>query len=343
MVGMIEIDGSMGEGGGQILRTALGLAAVTGTGFRMHSVRARRSRPGLARQHLASVRAVARLCDARVAGDGLGSTELTFRPGALRAGRHRFSTGGAGSATLVLQALLPPLLTASGPSEVELEGGTHTLSAPPFEFVDRTLAPLLRRMGAGIELELARPGFYPAGGGRMRVRIEPGSLEPLDLPRRGPILGRSARAIVSALPAHIARRELDVVAAELGLDERDLETVEVPDPVGPGNVLLLAVESEAVTELFTGFGRRGVRAERVAEEAVRALRAYEGTDVPVGRHLADQLLVPLALAGGGRFRTMEPTSHARTVALVIPRFLGAEVHFRPADDGRWEIRVEGRS
>ena len=337
---MIEIDGSMGEGGGQILRTAVALSAVTGKGFRAHSLRRGRPNPGLARQHLASVEAVARVCGAEVEGAGLGATELTFRPARIRPGKYRISTGGAGSATLVLQAVLPPLALAPGPSEINLEGGTHNPYAPPFEFLEWTLAPLLRRVGIRLDLQLHRPGFHPVGGGRMTARIEGGSLEPLTLEHRGPILRRRARAIVSALPSHIAQRELDTVATGLGIQEDDLEFVQVPDPAGPGNAVLVRVDGAEVGEVFTGFGRRNVPAERVAGEVVEAVREWEAGDVPVGRHLADQLLVPLALAGGGSFRTLEPSSHARTNARVMARFLDAEARFEPLEGAAWRVEVE---
>lgn len=338
---MLEIDGSMGEGGGQVLRTSLALAAVTGMPFRIHSIRARRSRPGLARQHLASVQAVAEVCGARVEGAALRSTTLTFRPGPISPGHFHFSTGGAGSATLVLQALLPALLQTAGSWRVVVEGGTHTPSAPPFEFVAWTLLPLLRRMGAHVEVDLHRPGFYPQGGGRLEVRVEPGALRPLALAERGRILARRGRAYVSSLPVHIAERELATMAAHLSLDERALETVDVPDPVGPGNALVVAVQSAEVTEVFSGIGRRGVPAERVAEEVVDEVRQYEEAHVPVGPHLADQLLVPLALAGGGTFRTMGLTTHARTVAALIPRFLDSTTDFRAHPKGGWEAAVQG--
>jgi RNA 3'-terminal phosphate cyclase (ATP) len=275
-----------------------------------------------------------------VEGAVLGSTEVTFRPGPVRAGSYRFSTEGAGSATLVLQTVLPPLLRAGGPSWVELEGGTHNPFAPPFDFLARTFVPVIERMGPRVELSLERPGFFPGGGGRFIAEVHPGALRPLELLERGPVLRRRARAFVSALPTHVAERELSTVASLLGLEEPDLELVEVSHPLGPGNAVVVEMESRNVTEVFTGFGRRGVPAEVVASACADEARAYEAAEVPVGRHLADQLLVPVALAGGGRFRTMEPTLHTRTNAGVVARFLDIDIRLDAEGRGpAWRIEV----
>src|SRR5688572_7099138 len=164
---MIRIDGSVGEGGGQILRTALSLSLATGTPFQIENIRAGRKNAGLLRQHLTAVLAAAEIGSAETAGASLGSTALTFTPKSVRGGEFRFAVGTAGSATLVFQTILPALLLAGTPSRVEIEGGTHNMAAPPFDFLKRTFLPVLRRMGANISLELKRYGFYPAGGGRL--------------------------------------------------------------------------------------------------------------------------------------------------------------------------------
>jgi RNA 3'-terminal phosphate cyclase (ATP) len=321
---VLTIDGSQGEGGGQILRTALALALVTGTPFRIHGIRARRPKPGLLRQHLTAVNAAASVGDATLEGAALGSTELTFRPGRVKAGDYRFAVGTAGSTGLVLQTVLPPLLLAAGPSSLTVEGGTHNPSAPPFDFLARAFLPLLRRMGAGVDARLDRPGFYPAGGGRCTVSVEPvAALAPLTLLERGALRQRRARAMVAQLPRSIADRELAVVRDRLGWTEGEIESTVIDrDVSGPGNVLLLEVESEHVTEVFSGFGEIGVRAEAVAERAVRQARRYLASDVPVGPFLADQLLLPLALAGAGAFRTSTLSAHAITNTAVIAAFLG---------------------
>ena len=217
---MIIIDGSQGEGGGQILRTSLALSLVTGQPFRLEQIRAGRQKPGLLRQHLTAVEAAKTVAVAEVIGAVLGSQTLEFRPGAVTPGNYRFAVGTAGSATLVLQTILPPLLTANGTSTLTLEGGTHNPFAPPFDFLAHCFVPLIRRMGPTIELELLRPGFFPAGGGKFHARIEPvKQLARFDLLERGTVRQRQARAIISKLPAQVADRELAVVREQLGWRE----------------------------------------------------------------------------------------------------------------------------
>jgi RNA 3'-terminal phosphate cyclase (ATP) len=323
---VLELDGSRGEGGGQILRTALALSVITGRPFRIDRIRANRKNPGLRRQHLTAVKAAARIGSAEVKGAALDSRRLTFVPGPVAPGEYEFSIGTAGSATLVLQTILPPLLVASGPSRLVIEGGTHNPQAPPFHFIERVYLPLLRQMGPRVSVRLDRHGFFPAGGGRFRVTVEPvPDLSPLDLGERGDIKRRRARALIARLPTHVAERELKVVKQSLGWDRAELEVVEVRDSAGPGNALMLEIESAHATELITAFGRRGVPAEKVAGEAVAEAQRYLESGAPVGEHLADQLLLPLAIAGGGSFATLPLTPHARTNLEVLRSFLALEV------------------
>lgn len=330
---MIIIDGSVGEGGGQILRTALALSLVTGQAFRIQNIRATRPKPGLLRQHLTAVEAALKVGDAAADGAALGSRELVFKPGKIRAGEYHFAVGTAGSATLVLQTVLPGLITAAGGSRLTLEGGTHNPHAPPFDFIDRAFLPLVRRMGPSIAARLERCGFYPAGGGRFSVEIDPvNKLEPLALEERGESKSRSARAILSHLSPGVAHRELKVVSEKLGWPREHLHVEEV-ESNGPGNALLLELAFEHVTEVFTGFGERGVLAETVAESAVRQAREYLSSGAPVGEHLADQLLIPVALAGGGSFRTGKLSRHTRTNMEVISKFLRADFEVEEREDG----------
>lgn len=321
---MRVIDGSQGEGGGQVLRTSLALSAVTGAPFRIERIRAGRAKPGLLRQHLTAARAVAEVCGARVEGDALGSTALTFAPGPVRPGRYRFAVGTAGSAGLVLQAVLPPLLVADGPSELWIEGGTHNPHAPPAGFLQRALLPLIGRMGPEVRLELVRPGFYPAGGGSYRVTVTPAPLRPLSLLERGPIASIEPTALVAHLPARVGHRELERIRSRLALERRAGRVADVAGP-GPGNAVEIAVTAGELTEVFSGFGERGRPAEAVADEAVDALLRWRDAGVPVGEHLADQLLVPLALGGGGTFRTLPPSLHTTTNAAVIAAFLDVKI------------------
>ena len=329
---MIQIDGSFGEGGGQILRTSLALSLITGEPFRITRIRARRKSPGLLRQHLTSVMAAARVGSARVDGAAAGSQELTFEPQTLQGGHYEFAIGSAGSTTLVLQTILVPLLVAAEPSTVVLEGGTHNPAAPSFDFLTKAFLPLVARMGARVDATLERPGFAPAGGGKIVVAIEPArTLGALELLERGEVIAKRARAVVANLPYDIARREIAVIAEKTGWPAESLQAHTVTGSIGPGNVVTLEAESEHVTEVVTAFGRRGVRGEDVAAGAVDEMQRYLASNAAVGEHLADQLLLPMAIGGGGAFTTVRPTEHATTNAEVIAKFLDARVTF--ANDG----------
>jgi len=336
---MLTIDGAEGEGGGQLLRSALALSMITGEPFRMLGVRAGRAKPGLMRQHLTAVQAAAAVSGARVVGDAVGSTELRFEPGATRGGDYRFAVGTAGSATLVFQTVLPALMLADAPSKLVLEGGTHNAAAPPFDFLAQVFAPLIERMGPRLGLRLERHGFYPAGGGRFVARVTPqGPLTRLDLRERGPLRARRARALVAALPRAVGHRELRALSTRgWQRDELSLESIE--GGRGPGNVLMLTLESAHITELFTAFGERGRPAEAVAEAALHELDAYLASGAPVGPHLADQLLLPFALAGGGSLCTQAPTLHTRTQAAVIERFLGLRTRMEAIGEDRWLLEL----
>ncbi len=338
---MLTIDGSRGEGGGQIFRTSLTLSLVTGTPFRIDHIRAGRAKPGLMRQHLTALEAAAAVGEADVDGAVVGGQEVVFRPKRLRPGNYRFAVGTAGSAGLVLQTILLPLVIARAPSSLTLEGGTHNPAAPPFEFLTEALLPLLRRMGADVDARLERAGFYPAGGGRMTIDVsEGGSLGSLHLVQRGRTLRRRARALVSRLSRQIADRELAVIRSRLGWDGDELQVVVLSEGMaGPGNVVLLSIESEHVVEVFTGFGEIGVRAEAVAERVAQEARRYLAADVPVGPHLADQLLLPMALAGGGTFRTVPLSRHASTNLEVIGQFLGMAIDVTPVGDTAVDVIV----
>ena len=337
---MIAIDGSEGEGGGQILRTSLALSLVTGRPFRMERIRARRQKPGLLRQHLTAVEAARTVGCAEVSGAALNSQVLEFRPGTVTPGNYRFAVGTAGSATLVLQTVLPALLTAPGPSTLILEGGTHNPLAPPFDFLAACVNPLIHRMGPTVELELKRPGFFPAGGGRFHARVQPTTkLSPIALLERGSIRSRHARIWTSKLPEHVAERELAVVRAELKWRADECSVESVPYPLGPGNAVVLEIEAEQVTAVFTSFGERGRPAEEVAKAAVEAAKAWLDANVPVDEHLADQLLLPMALAGGGSFRTTKPSLHTTTNAEIIRRFLPVPIRIDPEREFVWRVTV----
>lgn len=337
---MITIDGSRGEGGGQILRTSLALSLVTMTPVRITNVRKGRARPGLMRQHLTALKAAAEVGHAEVIGAAIGSTEVVFRPSVVSPGAYTFRIGSAGSATLVLQTVLPALLRAADPSAITIEGGTDNPMAPPFDFLAHAYLPLVSRMGPRITIELDARGFYPAGGGRFRAHVQPApDLARLDLLERGDVVRRSAVAIVANLPAKIALRELDAAAGVLGWDRDCFRPEVIKNAPGPGNVISIAVASEHVTEVFTGVGEKGVSAERVGGRAAEEALAYLEAGVPVGEHLCDQLLLPMALAGGGSFRTLAPSSHTETHRLLLEQILGAKIRIDRIDEKSWHVDV----
>jgi len=338
---MIIIDGSYGEGGGQILRTALALSLVTRKPFRIENIRANRKRPGLMRQHVTAVNASVAIGQAEVKGNVIGALQLFFGPKMIKPGSYHFAVGTAGSCTLVLQTILPALLLAEGKSELTLEGGTHNPMAPTFDFLNLAFFPVLHRMGANITAVLERPGFYPAGGGKFAVSIEPtGKLARLEVLARGNIAKQIAIALVSKLPRHIGEREITVLRERLGWDRYRLRVEEIANPVGPGNVLTAMIECEQITEVFTGFGERGVPAEKVASRVVAEVQEYLEAEVPVGRHLADQLIIPMALAGGGKFRTLSPSQHTTTNIEVVKQFLDVVILATQLNEKVWEIEVK---
>lgn len=332
---LVIVDGSQGEGGGQVLRSAIGIAAVSGRAVRVDRIRAGRSKPGLMRQHLTALRAAAQVCQARLTGAEPGSRSVTFEPQAVCPGDYQFSVGTAGSATLVLQTILPALLTASGPSTVVVEGGTHNQWAPPFDFLEKTWLPLINRMGPRVSAVLERHGFHPAGGGRVVVRIEPAAvLTGFDLCQRGETTDRRVRVLISNLPFSIAEREAGRLRNRLSLPD-DRVTIELVASSGPGNVVLAELGFQNVTEVVTGFGRIGASAEQVAQEAVQQVRDYLSTDAPVGQCLADQWLLPLGLSAarpaagdsqrGGEFRTLPLSRHSITHIQLLQALLPVQI------------------
>lgn len=323
---MLVVDGSMGEGGGQVLRTSLALSVCFGVPFRIVRIRAGRPKPGLGRQHLAAVQAAAEISGAQVDGARLGSQELTFLPGACRPGSYRFAIGTAGSTTLVLQAVLPPLVLAGAGSEVYLSGGTHNPQAPPYPFLERTMLPVLSRLGAQVTAQLLRPGFYPRGGGELVVSVGPSELQPRDFLERGSLQAITAEIALAGLPEHIVRREAAFLQQALEIAPEAIRVKHYPPQCGPGNTVSVFVHSEAITETFTAFGRKGVPAEKVAAEAAAQATRYLAAEVAVGPYLADQLPLWLVLAGGGFFRTLALSRHATTTLNLLQQFLELRVH-----------------
>ena len=336
---MIAIDGSYGEGGGQVLRSSLALAAITGQALRIEAIRAGRRKPGLQPQHLTAVRAAARVCGAAVEGDRLDSQALTFTPQqAPQAGRYAFDVaqaakgGSAGAVSLILQTVLPPLALAGGPSEVTLVGGTHVPWSPPFDYIKRVLLPTLARAGIAARVHLEKWGWYPLGGGIVKATIEgaaggPGALRGLDLRERGKLLRVRGLAVSSGLPKHVREREAGTLVQVLRANRLNprVDTME-GDSKGLGTAVFLWAECENALAGFTALGERGKPAERVAEDAAQELLAYLAGDAAVDRHLADQLVLPLSFAAGpSQWTTVAVTHHLLTAAWVVNQFFPGRV------------------
>ncbi len=330
---MIVINGSYGEGGGQVLRTSLTLSAILGQPTRIENVRAQRRRPGLQAQHLTGVRATAQVCQAELEGASLGSLELTFKPrSSPRAGQYLFDVaearkgGSAGATSLVAQTLLLPLAFASGSSRLTVRGGTHVAWSPSFHYLKHVYLPTLARTGLEAKAEVEKWGWYPIGGGEMTVAIQgrgESELSGLDLTQRGELKRLWGVSAASNLPAHIGQRQQK--RAEGYLRERgfepQVEIVDAPSP-GKGTVLFLAAEYENAVAGFSSLGKRGKPAEKVAEDACREFMAYHQSGACLGKYLADQLILPLALASGpSAFTTCEITQHLLTNIWVVEQFL----------------------
>ena len=343
---MIELDGAVGEGGGQILRSALALSMCTGQPMRIRSIRARRPKPGLMRQHLACVNAAVAVSGARVEGAELGSRTLGFEPGPVRPGDYSFHIGTAGSGSLVLQTVLPPLMTARGESRLVLGGGTHNPMAPPFHFLARSFAPLLRKLGVGLALELRRLGFHPAGGGEFSVSIAPASegLRPFDLIERGALTEAYAECLVPALPRRVAARELEALGQALGWTAEQLRMPPVRQNEGPGNALMATLVCEQVSEVVTAFGEKGVSSEAVARRVAGEVNAFQAATGALGPHLADQWLLPLALAVAERKAAAcctctALTLHSLTQIGVIEAFIPVRFEVREVEPGLCRVAV----
>jgi len=344
------LDGSLGEGGGQVLRSALALSLALGRPFHIRNIRANRIKPGLRRQHLTCVLAAQALCGAEVDGAEMAAQELTFIPGPVQPGDYAFAVGTGGSAVLVLQALVPPLLTATGSSRLTVTGGTHVPKAPVFEFLQKTWFPRLEQFGPRLRASLIRPGFSWIGGGRIEVDIEPVQcLQGLNEIEPKTLEGAEARIFNHDLAEHIAEREKHVLQAgrawaEAGLTPEavhiDLGWSQGLQPEGSGNAVIVEVRRGGWISVFSELGVMGRKAEKVAAQAARQALRFVQAEVPICEHLADQLVVPLALAGGGLFLTQKPqTAHLQTCLAVAELFTGLKGRLKALDNRRYLVEI----
>lgn len=346
---LLVIDGAHGEGGGQILRTALSLSALTGRPLRIEGIRAGRRNPGLAAQHLTAIRAAAAVVDARLEGDVLGSSTLEFRPSRPpAAGSYLFDVaearegGSAGAATLVLQTITLPLALAGGESTAVAKGGTHVPWSPSFDFFQNIWLETLRRLGADASAHLDAWGFYPAGGGEISLRLDGGaSMHPLTVLERGPLEAVSGRAVAASLPSHIAQRMADRAEAllrPLGVPV-SIRTERVRS-VSPGAWIFLQGNYAGIASGFGNHGRRGKPSEEVAEDAVAEFMSFNECPGALDRHLADQMLLPLSLAHDESEFTCEAvTRHLETNAWVIERFEAARIEIGRGPEGAGHVKV----
>jgi RNA 3'-terminal phosphate cyclase (ATP) len=339
---MIDIDGSFGEGGGQILRTSLALSLLTGKPFKLRKIRAnRKPKPGLRPQHLASVRAAAKIGSARVTGDAVGSNQLTFEPGPAKPGSYRFDIGTAGSTALVLHTVYLPLAMA-GTSEVILEGGTHNEKAPCYHFLQTTWRAYLERLGLTIALKMTRPGFYPRGGGEISARIAAcKSLRPLTMTGPVKLETASVLSMTAGLPDHVAKRQAR--RAEIRLKDAGLAPQIACEEWegGPGCMLAITLDG-SVPSLFFGLGARGKPAEAVADDAADETLAHRESAMPVDRHSGDQLLLPLALAdGNSEYHVSAIDPHLTTNAAIIQKFVSREITIEGEEGSPGIVRIAG--
>lgn len=331
---MIEVDGSYGEGGGQILRIAVALSALTGQACRIANIRAGRPNPGLAAQHVTAVRAVAGLCDAEVEGLTAGSKEIVFQPRSLKGGRHTFDVGTAGSVTLVLQALLPVALAAPGPTTIRLVGGTDVKWSPPVDYVSKVFLSLLRRRGGTADVLLLKRGYYPRGGGAVEVTVRPAaSWSPLVLPEPGSLVAVRGIVHVSNLPEDIPKRTKHAAMRRLqGLGDVKIEerVYEGDEAVGQGGAIVLWAETDTTILGADSLAERGKPSEWVGQEAASALAAEIQSGATLDVHAADQMLVYLSQAEGpSEFLVREASGHLSTMAWLLPRFLGRDIRIEP--------------
>lgn len=336
---MIQLNGQ--NGGGQILRTALSLSMITGEPFHLKNIRGKRPKPGLMRQHLTCVQAAAQVSDASLDGAELHSRELIFHPGEISAGDYDFKIGTAGSTTLVAQTLLPALWSASTQSSLKISGGTHNPMAPSADFFSRVFLPAVSKLGYQASCDLMRYGFVPAGGGEVQLTIEPvNHLSAYDWIDKGEFISRKIQSIIAHIPESIGRNEIQTGCEELGWPLNSADTLDVSSLADcAGNVFSAEILHEHVCELITSFGAHGRSGKTVAREASKKMCDYLNSDAVVGRCLADQLLLPMALAEGGSLLTMHPSNHVTTNIQVIESFL--DVNFQIEEQGQlWLITCE---
>ena len=336
---MLTLSGQ--NGGGQILRSSLTLSMITGQPFRLAKIRGARPKPGLARQHLTCVTAAKDICHGAVDGAEPGSTEIIFHPGKVSGGNYEFSIGTAGSTTLLAQTLLPALWQAENTSHLILKGGTHNPMAPTMDFITRVFLPALKTMDVEIDAELHRYGFFPAGGGEISFRFfEDQKPKQVELLKRGELLEQRIHCLCAHLLGPISEKETSALRKKLDWPENTIFDEHTENADCQGNALAAEVRFEKITERCTVLGQRGKPSERVAANVAKMMSIYLESGAVVGRHLADQLLLPMALAGGGSIITSAPSNHVKTNIEVIQTFLPVRFETEELEKGTVKISVQ---
>lgn len=342
----IVIDGAYGEGGGQIIRTSVALAAITGKPVEIVNVRARRSKPGLQAQHLTSVKAAAEICGAKLFGAELGSQWIRFEPqGLANGGEWTFEVGTAGATGLVAQSVLMPMTQMGSEARATIRGGTHVPMAPTADFIAHVYAPIIERMGGLATVELHRAGFFPKGGGELSLIVTERPHQALDLMERGRLKRLRVWVTTSQLPDHVAERGLEGYRKPLAGYGVPVEmTIQKLDSISTGAAVLLVAECENGIGGFVALGERGKPMERVVQESVRDFEKWFKSDAAVDAHLADQLVLPCVLVSGeSRWTTPEVTEHLRTVLFVAQQFLPITYTLTENADGSGSVALTGTS
>jgi RNA 3'-terminal phosphate cyclase (ATP) len=312
---------------------------ITGTEVKLENIRAGRQKPGLMRQHLACVNAAKAICNAQVSGAKAGSTSVMFKPGAIQAGDYEFSVGTAGSTMLIFQTVLPALIQTDSISRLSFHGGTHNMLAPSYDFVAEAMLAVLKPMGIQVEMKLKRHGFYPQGGGQWSALIHPAkNIKRLKLIDAGDLIKQQAVITSSNLPEHIALREINEIKQCIDWSDKEIQN-QLVRSMGSGNIVSLRLYYQNCTEVIECVGKIGVSAERVARSSITDLKRYRSSKAVIGEHLADQLMLPMAIGKGGVFRTLKPSQHSWTNREVIHQFIDKRFKFEKLGKDYWEIRL----
>ncbi|SPL71374.1 RNA 3'-terminal phosphate cyclase [Acinetobacter stercoris] len=334
----IQIDGSVGEGGGQILRTALALSMITGKAFELKNIRAGRKKPGLMRQHLVCVNASEQISHAETQGAELHSQNLYFSPQNIQAGHYDFHIGSAGSTTLVLQTILPALMIQENPSQISIHGGTHNPMAPTVDFIEHCFASTLAEIGIEIGINTLRAGFFPIGAGQININIQPWLCRKhYSKLKRGKLLELQAFAATLNIPPDIAQRELDILNNKLELTHQKQLYLQ---GISQGNSAFVIAKFEHHTQVFSALGEKGKPAENVAKNLAKEVRIYLDSDAAADEYLTDQLLLPLALGNGGEFTAQIISKHTRTQAEIIQMFMDCEITFQTDKQNLTHVSVK---